>query len=375
MKMKMKILLACTLSVSAFSFNAFSLESKFCSNPLKTICKDTKAESDKTNKVLTRLRNEIYDEAIKNAKPAVDSFQKRFPDSWMAADRAQLVYMLRNKEIMKSASSRISGLETLVINKKNITAVKKYMKQAIDESSFSESVRQSFKKTIDSVIIDNFNNYNIRSGAKTDFFNQLEKPCGIDGMEVNAFAETIDNKKYVLICPGMLINSSKTINEEQRLSNILVVLAHEIGHHLDLSHPARDVYKPYVDCLTKYYSYDFSPSMSDVLFCQKKTNNNSECRFQITLSHSNELISDQWGIKVLEIHARTKGYSTTQTESLLKNNYYKMCNSTDQGIHPSTNFRIESVLRVNPVISDYLSCNNSKITKPACTFDGENYLK
>ena len=39
-----KLLLACVLSVSAFTHNAYSQESKICSNALQTICTDTKVE-------------------------------------------------------------------------------------------------------------------------------------------------------------------------------------------------------------------------------------------------------------------------------------------------------------------------------------------
>ena len=41
-----------------------------------------------------------------------------------------------------------------------------------------------------------------------------------------------------------------------------------------------------------------------------------------------------------------------------------------EGSHTSSEFRIETLLRTNPEISDYLSCNNTRIEKVTCTFDG-----
>ena len=37
-----------------------------------------------------------------------------------------------------------------------------------------------------------------------------------------------------------------------------------------------------------------------------------------------------------------------------------------EGSHTSS----ETLLRTNPEISDYLSCNNTRIEKVTCTFDG-----
>ena len=97
---------------------------------------------------------------------------------------------------------------------------------------------------------------------------------------------------------------------------------------------------------------------------------NLECNFQITYSHSGELIADQWGIKVLGIHAKTQGYSVGQADSMLISSFANLCETSDEGIHPSGDFRIKTLLRVNPEVSDYLSCNNSAVKKPACTFTG-----
>ena len=366
-----KVLFIGLFSIFILNSKVFSSESKFCANPFKTICSDTKLQMTSTNDSIKRLKDQIYKEAVKNAKPKIDKLEKQYTDMWYRKDRDQLRYIILNQEIMKSANSKISGLETLITNMKSISIIKNYMKLAIDESNFKESTRKAFRKTIDSVMIGSFKDYNIKNGNKYDLTKLKNSPCGVDGMEVNAFSTTILNQKYVLICPGLLINYGKNGNEQERLSNILFAITHEIGHHIERSDAGAEVFIPYISCIVDHYSGGLNRSLSDVSFCSKIARNDKECRIQVTVSHSSELIADQWAIQALAIYARTNRYSVAQTDSLLTNNYIKLCGRTDQGIHPSDKFRMESLLRINPEISDYLSCDNSKVKKPACTFDGE----
>ena len=370
MKSKKKIIV-CLVFTFFFGASAFSEESKFCTNPLKTICVDTKIETTKLNDSIKHLKDQIFNEAVKNAKPKIDKLEKQYTDSWYIRDKEQLRYIILNQEIIKSANSRISGLEKVVTNMNSVSMFKSYFKLAIDESNFNQSTRNAFKKTIDSVKIGSFNDYKIFSGNKYELSNLKKFPCGVDGMEVNAFSTSILNQKYVFICPGLLINYSQNSNEQERLSNILFAITHEMGHHVGNSETTKKVFAPYMSCLAKHYNHAFNSSKEDQIFCAKVAKNNQECRVKVTVSHSRELIADQWSIQVLAIYAKKNRCSVAQTDSLLTNNYVKICGRNDQGIHPSGNFRIETLLRINPAISDYLSCNNSKIKKPACTFDGE----
>ena len=86
------------------------------------------------------------------------------------------------------------------------------------------------------------------------------------------------------------------------------------------------------------------------------------------------MIADQWAIKVMAIHARKQKYSLKQADLFLQRNFVNICDTVTEGIHPTGDFRIETLLRINPETSDYLSCNNSGVKKPACTFDGEVVL-
>ncbi len=365
------LLLACVLSASAFSFNAFSQESKVCADPLKTICTDTVAQRAQRDVYINGLKKEIATEAEKNAAPRIAEMKKQYGGPLNYFRRLIRSYKIQNQEIMKSAKSRIGGLETVVTNPKNVSLLKNYMKQAIDESNFNQTTRANFKTTIDQIVIGNFSDFLERTGLEDDFLGQLlNNACGSDGMVANAFATTIDKQKYVLICPGFLITLSQTANEQERLNSILHAISHELAHHIDNSKVGDEVYKPYLSCLSENYIDQFNSTSDDKKFCKKKAKTQEECNMKVTTTHGGELIADQWGIKVLAIHARTQGYSVAQTDSLLTSSWANLCGTGDEGIHPTGDFRIGTLLRVNPGISDYLSCNNSGVTKPACTLDG-----
>lgn len=365
------LLLACVLSASAFSFNAFSQDSKVCADPLKTICTDTKVQRAEREVYINGLKKEIATEADRNAAPRIAEMKNKYRGPLNIFKRMIRSYKIQNQEIMRSAKARIGGLETVITNPKNISLLKNYMKQAIDESNFDQTTRGNFKATIDSIVIGNFSDFLERTGLEDNFLGQLlNNACGSDGMVANAFATTLENQRYVLICPGFLITLSQTANDQERLNSILHAISHEMAHHIDSSKAGEAIYKPYLNCLSENYISQFNSTDDDKKFCKKKAKDQAECNYKVTSSHGGELIADQWGIRVLAIHARTQGYSVQQADSLLTSSWANLCGTGDEGIHPTGDFRIGTLLRVNPGISDYLSCNNSAITKPACTLDG-----
>ena len=56
---------------------------------------------------------------------------------------------------------------------------------------------------------------------------------------------------------------------------------------------------------------------------------------------------------------------------MLTESWAKLCGTGDEGIHPTGDFRIGTLMRSNPSIIDTLACGASEATKTACTFDGE----
>ena len=370
--MKLKtLILAGAVSLSLFSLNAFSIESEVCLNPIKAICNDTKVQRAIREKHIRDIQNEIDLKATKNAAPRIAKMKKDLKKKSFIRIGIEAV-KIKNQEVKKASIAKVAGIENDITDLTNILMIKNYMRQAIDESGFNQATRMKFKKIIDSVQIGNFSDFLEKYDSDDSLLAQIANPCDSSGMVANAFATTLKNQeKYVLICPGFLITLSQTPNKRDQLNTILHTIAHELGHHLYISLDEDDLYRPYLSCLSRNYSQSLTRSQRDQTFCNK---NPSECGMKVTESHAKEMIADQWGIKVLAIHARTEGYSISQADSLLVNSWANICDGRGTAVHPSTAFRVNVLLRLNPEISDYLSCNNSKIKKAACSFEGEDRL-
>lgn len=367
-----KLFLACALTVLTSSYAAFAEEaSTMCSNPLKTICTDTLTARKDREKYINGIKAEISKEAQVSAGPRIEEMKKKIK-RYRIFKRFGETLKINNQEIMKAAKKRMNGIESIITNEENITLLKSYMKQAIDETNFDALTKVNFKSTVDSIIIGNFEDFLNRTGLEDNVFAHLiNNPCGLDGLVDNAFATTLGKDRYVLICPGFLISSTLTADVKERLDSILQAIAHEMGHHVDSSKVTNSTYKPYLTCISENYADKFNKTKDDEKFCNTKKDDAAACKMKVTESHAGELVADAWGLKVLSIHSKTQNYSSADTDGLLTNSWSKLCGSGDEGVHPSGDFRIGTSMRTNPDINLILACDNSTInTKPACTFDG-----
>jgi hypothetical protein len=369
------IVLACALAATTLSLSAFSQEmsatsGSICTDSLKTICTDTIPQRAQREVYIQKLKNEIALEANANAAPRIEEMKKKI-SKIRFIKRAIQTFKIRNQELMNSAKKRVGDVESVVTNPENVALLKSYMKQAIDESKFDDTTKVNFKAIMDSITIGTFADYLEKSGLEDNVLLQLvNNACGSDGLVSNAFSTTLDGQRYVLMCPGFLITLSQSPTPEERFNSILHAISHEMGHHLDNSHVGIELYKPYLTCLSTNYADQFKKNKDDQKFCEKNKKNPELCNLKVTVSHAGELIADAWGIKVTAIHARNQHLSFAETDSLLTSSWLNLCGTGDEGTHPTGDFRIGTLLRVNPETSDVLSCDNSAITKPACTLEG-----
>jgi hypothetical protein len=370
------LLLACTFAMASMSFTAFSQETSLvCADPLKKICLDTKAQRAQREVYINKLKSEIAVEAAKKAAPRIEAMKKE-------VSRIQFIkrmvrsYKIRNQEIMNAAKKRVVGIESVITDKANVELLKGYMKEAIDQTNFNDTTKGNFKSTIDTIVIGNFGDFLEKSGLEDNVMAQLlNNACGSDGLVSNAFATTLNKERYVLICPGFLITLTQTPDLRDRFNSILQVISHEMGHHIDNSQAGLEAYKPFLSCISDNYGSTLNKTSADEKFCKKKAESKQECNMQVTVSHGGELVADAWGLKVLNIHARKQNYTVAETDVLLTNSWTNLCDSGDEGIHPSGDFRIGTLLRTQPDITDYLACDNSSVnSKPACTFEGETHI-
>ena len=364
------LILACMLTTAAFSFSAMSSENSICTDPIAKVCKETAGVRAQRDIYVNKLKQEISDEASRNAAPRIEEMKKQI-SKFHFIKRAVQAYKIRNQEIMKSAKTRIGGIESVVTNPENIMKLKTYMQLAIDQSNFDASTKANLKAIESTVIIGNFGDFLERTKLEDNVMSQLlGNACGSDGLVENAFATTINSQRYVLICPGFLISMSQNSDDKDRFNSILHAISHEMGHHIDNSKVGDELYKPYLTCLADNYSDKFKKSSEDEKFCKKNDKDVAGCNLKVASSHSGELIADQWGIKATAIHAKLQNLSFAETENMLVSSWAKLCGTGDEGIHPTGDFRIGTLMRVNPEISNALACNNSQLTRPACTLDG-----
>lgn len=347
-----------------------SSSSLVCQNPLQTICRDTEADRNHRAENVRVLKSEIASEAARNAAPRIEEMKKQIKPIHFIK-RAVATLKIRNQEIMKAANKRIVGFESAVINDKNVGRIKEYLYQAIDGTKFDSTTKNNFKGVIKSIVVGNFNDYIERTNLDDNVLAQiLNNACGSDGMVENAFATTIGKDRYVLICPGFLITLNETPSDSERFNSVLQAISHEMGHHIDNSKVGNELYAPYLGCIAENHADQFKRTKDDQKFCDKNKDNAAACNLKVTTSHAGELVADAWGIKVLNLHMRAESYSFAQADQLLTESWEKLCDTGDEGIHPTGDFRIGTILRTNPDVSTYLGCDNSQISKPACTLDG-----
>lgn len=367
------LLAACTFAtLSTLPFSAMANSgASVCTDPLQRICKDTLAQSKERDVFVAKLKNEISKEASLKSAPRIEEMKKkvkpyRFIKRFLESTK------IRNQEIMASAKKRIGGFEAVVTNPENVSKMKNYMYQAIDNSNIDMASKANFKGIVQSIVVGNFSDFLERTDLEDNVLAQLlSNACGSDGLVDNAFATNLKGDRYVLICPGFLITLNQTTNEADRFNSILHAISHEMGHHIDNGKVGNEIYAPYLSCLTDNYSDKFNKTKEDEKFCKNNAKEPAKCNNKVVLSHAGELIADQWGIAVTALHAKSESYSFEEADQMLTDSWVKLCGTGDEGIHPSGDFRIGTLMRKNPSITNFLSCLSTDTdTKPACTFSG-----
>lgn len=376
MTLKSKKSLIIGLALTTITMSNVMAESSICSDPIKKVCTDTIAQRAGREAVVKQMKQEIAAEANKNAAPRIEEMKKKVSKIHFIRRMIQS-FKIKNQEIMKSAKLRVGDLEKVVTSKESTDKLKSYMYQAIDESTFDLTTKAKFKETISSIVIGNFADYIEKSGLEDSVLAQfLGSACGTDGLVDNAFATTLNNQKYVLICPGFLVTLNQQASDREKFDSILQAISHEMGHHIDNSKVGNELYQPYFACLAKNYADKFNKTKEDEKFCKANEKEPAKCSEKVVVSHAGELIADQWGIKVTAIHARTQAYSVSDADQMLTDSWAKLCGSGDEGIHPTGDFRIGTLMKKSPDVSNFLGCISTEVMPlPACTFAGDVAVK
>ena len=389
------------ISVKSFAFD------DFCFAPEKTLC--NRPEDSQKEREFQKLAEEIATEA--QEKAAIRA-KTELPTSGPLLGLRKNIKLkkLTNYEIIYAAEKKLGHFEKDIVTTENVNHIKKYLNQSIDESNLSDKFKEKFKKILnEKIIVGNYIDFMERTKVTSSYFKQLWRAhCGMNGMEVNAFAARVDGEKYVLVCPGLLVKLNSLKNSQELTNEIFFVLGHEMAHHFDSGkfHKAyenlaacyqedlaKKLYKrngklcPLDDTICKNKlaertaktQKDCQERGSEIatnacLFLQGKINElyftrcqkgtGEECLKSVTWGHLGEISADYWATKAMGYYLKDRNFSQDEGIEFLRVNFEVLCGSGDEGIHADSDVRGNYMIGTNPMIRDQLTCEPA--TKKYC---------
>lgn len=356
-----------SLAIALLLSANITLASDMCTNSHEIICKNAKAETQEQDKLLEELAKKIRQEAAPRILARTEAALKSIA-KFRLIKRTLTVMKIQQQEIMRTAQQFYPEINALLADKSKHEELKSYLKAAIETTDFSTAVKAEMQRTLSAVQIISFEEYiDIFALDENLTKNMEENACGTDGLETNAFAyrdPQKQNANYVVICPGLALQSQVQANQADPFRDIIFVIAHELGHHLDNRTFGNKVYAKYLACIANDHAQELVLTKQTEKTCKKASL--VECRVANTLTHAKELISDVWGFKAVNVYRNRNGYNILDTENLLKSNLRFLCGTQDIGIHPSGYFRLGVHLQVNQDAKEALSCQESQLR--TCSF-------
>ncbi len=356
----------------------------FCSDPFNAICSLTTENPIVRMIRLEEIKRRLRDAALAVAAAAIGRDPVRFtltelhalpPVSSILAQSAYQSQLDRgiDEEVGRAELAAIEG---------NVQRLRGYLEQAIDAHfPANHLLNRTMKSEIAAVEI-----VYVRTLATQMRESHPDAPvllrgfaegCGMDGLADNAFATTTrwpdgTVNRYLMICPGTLLSAGKPVQGlDAGFNNVLQTLAHELGHHVDAQRfPA--VYGFYSRCLRGHYA--------DVLGDRALRPGSLATPLEIfspldarVNNHLNEIVADYWAAWTTHFYLQAEALHLTAAGRLdaLRQIYGSLCGSVDEGIHPTGDFRLETILRTNRGIRGQLGCDSRSATsRPACDLRG-----
>lgn len=348
---KFSLLMMCMISAKS------AVASQACNAPKSLICKDFTQVSNTDDLHYSKQIKEIEAEALKKLRSkGIHLFATGSADSKI---------LDFNKEVNEITKKKFSNASSFLTQDSTVERIKTYLKNAIGKTIKGKININSMRKIVDQVHFMSFNQFaKIHKLNEQDESHFAYRICGKNGLNINAFATSSLTQKYIVICNGLIIKSSMSENQEEAFRNILFTLGHELGHHIDSGFFGTRVYKNFISCVEKRHGHTFERSEADKKYCA--TNTEEKCLEKVTKSHMNEIISDQWGIKVMNEYALEQGLAINQKEDMLFNGMNFLCGQRDSGSHPSGNHRTQVQILENFDINEMFSCQKSGLETKSC---------
>lgn len=339
----------------------------FCNQPYELICgpslqrnkkRDLRLE-ERTQQIITEAKRNVLI-ALPDANPAELDFKSEEHAKGILTSRQLEIANLYFEGIYQALRKKIG--KSFNDFKPAFIQVQKYLTKTIHQriqfNNPEDAEKMLLALSSDRVeFVDALEILSSKPANKAELLSNLVESCGKDGMEDNDFAIELDEKNYVVICPGdYLAISADSANKKmtfQDLAAQLWTLGHEMGHLIDAGAFPKS-YTQFHTCVDENYLEDLAPIEGKILS-----------------DYMGEISADYWGTEAL---ADILKYVNDNQQRLiiLQNSLESLCGTEKDDVHPDGRFRIENLVRRNPRLSEVLGCEEDLEIefKPSCTLRG-----
>lgn len=341
------------VSIFVFALSAlvsYADEPIFCETPYKAVCENASQTQADRDVRYSKFRAEVAKEAT-----------------------------ARNIPLNILLDQKVRNIETSVVLG-NIKRIKRYFLAALAEQykrghlSFYEFVFM-MRRIKDVEVWTTFRMSRHFDASKQLLTKQLffSKFCGTDGMSDNAFAGEDGGVPYIVLCPGWLFRAAaSTEGRQNSFLNLLFVMAHELGHHIDFEY-FEQVYDDMNSCYTRYHGdkLQYGKHPVDALMSTLEKTGNVQYRWfarsHKVNQHAREITADFWAAQTVTRYLAT--LSSENRLHALKESFNGLCGIGDAGSHPSDEYRVDLILGGDRGIRKLMNCAVPQ-KKVACGLNG-----
>ena len=305
--------------------HAASLPKSFCESPLSYTCPNSNdagfEREERIEKIETTLKDYAFNETLKDIEdPKIKALVKTIDDlDYLSPKKIRTKiqkYFYSHLRIAFSYYLKQSGLP----NDLGINLIKDSLKQAINQSTdINIEIKTEMQKSLNQTRLITFVS-DIEESSIADV-HVLYKQCSKKSFVDNAFATELKNEKVIIVCPGEIIGSVEfgkdlKLSNENKFMPLVMTLGHELSHHFD--------WRFYPQAYAKLFQ---SLQSQTTLFSGPLQN------------YMSEITADVWGLQATKILADKMGNQKLKSD-LYAGSMNDLCDTEDDGIHPTGDFRI-----------------------------------
>lgn len=377
-------------SASALAQGTGFFNTDFCNKPIDSVCNNLSMNASARSKRIEKRRKNFASTALTltirkhgldpnrvKSIQDVDKLGLRFIDRLAVYDTYN--------GFLNSISGVVTSIEAQQRLGGHIQTVKNLLLSAIEKEfpisdKAAKKINAKMRKEVNRTKIVQMADVDAIAKKKPADGKELREAfaegCGADGLGQNAFAYMSNDKtKYLAVCPGWLLASSGNPDDERtNLENLVQVLGHEWGHHIDSQH-FFDQYVDFGNCILRNYSHALSPLDLNTLKPEVRAKLDPKINFNDPLVkvelHLREMTADLWGARVVEQYLLWNGllWDRMRKMNVLRESFGGLCATKSEGIHPTGDFRVELLLGHEPGVRQAMGCSPVK-TGYACTLKG-----